>query len=195
MTGRWLHVLLVVTACDAGRPEKRSPASIPLSGPRPRTEFVSGPAPTPASVSRELSGWYSFPELHVVVGSKDRYDVVDWRRYYDGVEMQTNAVTTKLGDYYITRFKAEYAEPERVHREQLIGEGKAIAAAKITEAANAKASLLYQAHWVNRQLAGGQDAMLVVASWRLIYRVMGPLDGADVDAYTGEVAERWNQHW
>jgi hypothetical protein len=190
MTTRWLCVLLVMTACDAGRADHCSPASNPLSGPTPRTEFVSAGAPTDDMVRRELGGWYSFPELHTVVGSKDQDDVIGWRRYYDGVEMQTNAVTTKLGDYYITRFQPEYAEPERVRCEQLIGEAKAIAAAKITEAP--RVSLLYQGNWVSRQLAGRQDAMWVVASWRLVYRVMGPVNGAEVNAYTGEVAERWN---
>jgi hypothetical protein len=70
MTTRWLSVLLLAVACDAGPVDRRAPATVPLSGPTPPSRFVSIEEPTADTIRRVIGGWYSFPDLHTVVGDR-----------------------------------------------------------------------------------------------------------------------------
>ncbi len=186
MPRTWLLALLVVcTPAFADRPRKV------LKGPVPRSEIVSAEAPTPETIARELAAWYPAPKLHRV----ERIDagaVTKWKRYFDGVEMDLQPVTSRSGSTWITRFKPERAAPERVRRKKLIGDD----AAKKALPGGRTASLLYTANLGLWQLAGtagtnAMDFVQLVDSWRLVYRVESRERSAYVDAYTGAVLQQW----
>jgi hypothetical protein len=100
------------------------------------------------------------------------------------------ATTSRLGDRFITAFTPELAEPERPRREKLIGEAKALTAANVAGAS--QPSLVYRAYLENREFEGGLHTVMVVASWRLVYCVQAVANGVNVDAYTGEIVDRWS---
>src|SRR5262249_24842801 len=119
----------------------------------------------------------------------------DWIRSYDGVEMDLQPRTSKIGEYYLTRFEPELAPPERTKRDKLIGETAAAQAAKLSGTATTK--LLYMVILTMRRLAGhtGENSfnfIRVVESWRLVYRVDTPDGGAFIDAYTGEIIRTYS---
>jgi hypothetical protein len=167
-----------------------------LVGPVPRSEFSSAEEPTSDTMTHELASSYPAPELHRAVATT-RNGIMTWTRYYDGVELDLQPVTSRSSPTsWVTRFKPELASPARVDRAKLIGDAAAEQASKLT---GGTATLRYVGQLALRQLPGtkGNNAMdfvQVVESWRLAYRIDNQSASADVDAYTGEHIRTWSHY-
>lgn len=189
MRGLWCVAMVMVCGCE------REPVCTRSKGAELRSEIISGEKPTARWVACELGAGYASPELSTARLKPDRADVFNWTRFYDGIELDIEPVTSKYGDGWITRFHPELAGPERIRRGDLIGDAKAIAASRLEK--TAKAHLKYVANFENKQRPGTRgdnaaDFDLVIASWQLAYDVEGSEGGAYVNAYTGALIRDWS---
>jgi hypothetical protein len=159
-----------------------------------RSELITDSQPSAAVIGCELGAAFDFPPLHSAIEIPDG-DTPRWTRYYDGIELGVDSVSSKYGDGWITRFHPELTSPARVRRNDLIGDAKAMAAAH--RSGKTTSRLVYRPTFENRQLpstkgSNAADYTLVVAGWQLTYAVEDRDGGVSIDAYTGAVVDDWS---